>query len=410
MFLLDSPNLIIVAIGTLIMALTSSIAGTFVYLRQQSLMGDVLSHAVFPGVCISFLISGEKDNLTLLIGATVSAILAIALIQFLSNQAKVKQDAALAYVLSTFFAIGIMILAYMQNQGISGQSGIGTFLFGSAASILLEDFWIFSPAFFLVFLFLLLFYKELKLTSFDRTFALTSGIPIKILDFIISTMALLAIITGIQAMGVVLMAALIIIPPTIGRIWSSSLLKMLLVSGFSAAGGSLLGTFWSSQIPGSPTGPWIVIFLGVLAVFSFILSPSRGLIAKQIKSIRHDLKIHSEHLVKLIYKSESGYSSKNLKDRLSLGLLSKKKQIKKRNGDWELTPLGTEEGKRLIRLHRLWEVYLTKKMGIAPDHVHEDADSVEHIISGDVEELLLETLDRPGKDPHNQEIPYSDES
>ncbi len=406
-----SPNLIIVAAGTLIMALTSSLAGTFVFLRKESLLGDVLSHAVFPGVCISFLISGQKNNLSMFIGASITGIIAIALIQYLGKQPKIKQDAALAYVLSTFFALGIIILSFMQNLGISGQSGLETFLFGSAASILLSDFWFFIPAFFIVIALFTIFYKELKLVSFDRKFALISAIPTRITDLVIGTMALLAIITGIQAMGVVLMAALMIIPPTIGRTMSGTLKNMLIISSLVAILGSLMGTFLSASIEGAPTGPWIVLVLGFLAAISFIFSPSRGLIAGRMKTLRREMKINSEHILKTIYKSDDAFrASGALGEKRAIRSLLKGGLVKLEDGTYQLTDTGTEEARRLVRLHRLWELYLTKKMGIKPDHVHEDADSVEHIISGDVEELLLETLDHPQRDPHDQEIPYGKES
>ncbi len=391
------------------MSLTSSLAGTFVFLRKESLLGDVLSHAVFPGVCISFLIAGEKDNFVILIGATITGIIAISLIQYLGNKPKVKQDAALAFVLSTFFALGIVILAYMQNLGISGQSGLETFLFGSAASILLEDFWFFIPAFILVLTLFGLFYKELKLVSFDRKFGIISGISSRTTDMVIGIMALLAIVTGIQAMGVVLMASLMIIPPAIGRTMSVTLKKMIIIAMLTASLGSIAGTYFSSTMTGAPTGPWIVLFLGCIAIIAFIFSPTRGLISRRISALRQETKIRSEHILKSMYKGQEDGKMpefKGSKDSRGLNSLRTKGLVERVEGRFRLTESGREEGRRLVRLHRLWELYLTKKMGIQADHVHEDADSVEHIISGDVEELLLEVLDHPQKDPHDQEIPY----
>ncbi len=388
------------------MSISSSFAGSFVFLKKQSLLGDVLAHSVFPGVCISFLISGYKDNLLLLVGASITGVIAMYLIQYLSNQKKVKQDASLALVLSSFFSLGIIILVFMQNSGVTGQSGIETFLFGSAASILISDYYFFGPACFIILLLGLAFLKEIKSVSFDPGFALTSGIKIKLINSIISFLALLAIISGIQAMGVVLMAALIIIPPTIGRTWSNQLKGMILIAIISAMISSLFGTFFSSSYSGSPTGPWIVIFLGMLATISFVISPTRGLISQRSNSLRKKIKIQSEHILKALYKDQQAAFSGNILDRRAIKTLTKKGLIKTGDKGWKLSPSGIEEAKRLIRLHRLWELYLTKKMGIASDHVHEDADSVEHIISVDIEELLLEDLDRPIKDPHNQEIPY----
>jgi manganese/zinc/iron transport system permease protein len=221
--------------------------------------------------------------------------------------------------------------------------------------------------------------------------------------------------------GVVLMAAMLITPAAAARYWTSNLKSMIFIAaGLSTAAG-IAGAYISWEIERMPTGPWIVMFISLIAIFSFLFSPKKGIVARMILQRRHRLKILEENILKILF--QLGEKEKNflsLRTRqditgkrpmesllLNKGLnrLTRDGYVIKENGAWSLTNEGKEKGQRVTRLHRLWELYLTQYLKIAPDHVHEDAESIEHIITPELERKIEEALGFPTTDPHHSEIP-----
>ncbi|MEM9896438.1 MAG: metal ABC transporter permease, partial [Bacteroidota bacterium] len=266
-----------------------------------------------------------------------------------------------------------------------------------------------------------LFFKELKLVTFDPLFATSIGISVKKFDLLLTSITVLAVVTGIQAVGVVLMAAMLITPAAAARFWTDHLNKMIILAAVFASFSGLAGAFISYTYPSMPTGPWMVMTLSIIALFSFFLAPEKGIIVRQWKRLSIKKQLLEENLLKTFYRigEDVGKSqvTVNVKDlqlvrnfssrQLSLGLKQLKQHgyIKQKDQNWSLTIEGFNKGKRVTRLHRLWELYLTKYLRIAPDHVHEDAETIEHVITPEIEGRLEKLLGYPETDPHKSAIP-----
>ncbi len=271
-FSFSHPNVVIAAIGVSLIGFFSGSVGTFLVLDKKSLLGDAISHSLLPGICLAFLINGSKSPLLLLTGAVISGLMSTYFVDFISNKSKLSRDAALAIGLSFFFSIGIMLLTYIQHNQGSNQAGLESYLFGKAASISLEDTVMISIAGVLSYVSLLIFYRQLKATIFNRSFASSQGISIKFIQALLNACAVIMIAIGIQAVGVVLMAALILAPASISRFYSKRLEKILILSGLIGAFGGLMGTAVSYTLEGMPTGPWIVLVLFVMSILSIVLN------------------------------------------------------------------------------------------------------------------------------------------
>lgn len=420
-FTFKYPNIKYVVFGTVLLSISSAVVGCFTFIKKKSLVGDVVSHAVLPGICISFLASGSKDPFLLIIGAFISGWISIIVMDQIIRNTKIKEDAATGLSLSVFFGVGILLMTYIQHSGNSAQSGLDTFLFGKAAALVGKDLVAFSIIAVIVLLTVYFFYKEFKLISFDPQFAEVIGLPIKRLEMILTSITVLAVVTGIQAVGVVLMAAMLITPAAAARFWTDSLHKMILLSGIFGAFSGISGAFISYSAPSMPTGPWMVMILSIIALGSFFFAPKKGILIRSIRRISIQRQLLEENLLKAFYRigenSGNYFEKVNTTDIRLIRNFPPSQLIKglnklKSNGyaegnteGWQLTPEGYEKGKRITRLHRLWELYLTKYLRIAPDHVHEDADTIEHVITPELENRLESLLGFPESDPHSSTIP-----
>jgi manganese/zinc/iron transport system permease protein len=422
-FSFSDPNIRYVVLGSLFLSAASALVGAFTFLRKRALVGDAIAHAVLPGVCAAFLWSGTKNTLLLVIGAFVTGWLAVYVLEAIRSHSRIKEDAATGIVLSVFFGIGIFLLTIIQNSGMAEQSGLDSFLFGKAASMLLEDVVVFGSIGLLLLICILLFYKELMLYTFDPAFARASGLPVRSLELLLTTLTVLAVVVGIQAVGVVLMAAMLITPAAAARFWTDRLKIMLLLAAFFGAFSGLSGAYISYLAPSMPTGPWIVVVLSTLALFSFFLAPQKGILYKvrMQRSVRN--KIIEENVLKMMY--QLGEANSQFDTARSLTELAERRhmvpahirkilQRLRKQGFLSLSPqgyaftsAGLRKGQRIVRLHRLWEVYLTTYVRLAPDHVHEDAETIEHILTPELEKRLEKLLEYPDTDPHQSKIPYA---
>ncbi|MCE4050784.1 metal ABC transporter permease [Bacillus sp. Au-Bac7] len=276
----SDPNTQWILMGSMLLGLSSGVIGSFAYLRKQALMGDALAHAALPGVCIAFMLTGTKSIFFFLIGAIIAGIAATLSIGFITRNSRIKQDAALGIILSAFFGIGIVLLTQIQHSDSGNQSGLDKFLFGHAASMIKSDVYtIAGIALFLV-LVSIVFFKEFKLISFDPGFAKGIGLPIVALDQFIMLLLVTAVVIGIQAVGVVLMAALLITPAVSARYWTEKLHVMVIYSGVFGAVSGIAGTIISTMANNLPTGPLIVLAATFLFIISILFGPRRGTVAK----------------------------------------------------------------------------------------------------------------------------------
>ena len=313
MTILQSYTTQMVLLGTALLGLASGIAGTFAVLRKESLIGDGLSHAALPGVVIAFLLTGIKDIEVLIIGAALSSITAAWLITITVENSKIKFDGALATILSAFFGLGMVLLTYLQSLNNAGQAGLSKFIFGQAATILARDVYITSVAALIIIVLTALFWKELKLISFDVEYAKTLQIPVTFTLILYRSLLIMTIIIGIQSVGAILISSLLIAPAVGARQWTNKLGTMCILAGFFGMISAIGGTIWSTSVQKLPTGPAIIVILSVIVLLSLIFAPNRGMLWQLRKNrqskralLSETAKISPADLQQRIYRAEGG--------------------------------------------------------------------------------------------------------
>lgn len=283
-----------ITLGTAILGAVTGMLGSFAVLRKQSLLGDAISHAALPGIAIAFLITGAKDSNTLLLGALVSGLIGTFWIRGIITKTHLKSDTALGLILSLFFGFGMLLLTFIQKQPNANQAGLDKYLFGQAATLVESDVWLMAIVTGLCLFVLLLFWKEFKLLLFDADYTKTLGFNTKFIDILITFFIVLAIVLGLQTVGVVLMSAMLLAPAAAARQWTNSLATMVFLAAIFGAFSGVFGTAISASQNNLSTGPVIVLVAAVFVLISFIFSPSRGLLFRQIRFIknRRDLQLH----------------------------------------------------------------------------------------------------------------------
>jgi len=273
-------------LGAALLGVLSGVLGTFAVLREQSLLGDALSHAALPGICIGFLIAGGRHLWPLVLGALAAGAAAALLVLLLTNHSRLKPDASVGAVLSTFFAIGTVLLTYIQNRQLPGQAGLDSFLFGQAAAILPADLGVMAAVAALGLGLVAIFWKEFKLIAFDPGFARSLGWRVSLLEALLTAMIALAVVIGLQMVGVVLMVAMIIAPAAAARQWARRLETMVVLAGVFGAASGMLGTIVSLARPGLATGPLIVLAATGVTVVSLVFAPQRGVLWQAVQRRR----------------------------------------------------------------------------------------------------------------------------
>ena len=418
------PVFLKVLVGTTLLAASSSVVGAFSYLKGQSLVGDAIAHALLPGVVLAFILGGIRNSSFLILGALISGLMAHYGIGYIENKTKLKSDTAVSLVLSTFFGFGIMLMSYIQRTGQGQQAGLERFLLGKAAAITMQDIYIFSALALVLIVGVGLFFKGFQLMTFNEDFAHAIGLPMPLIRFTFTVLTVLAITIGIQTVGVVLMAALLITPSAAARVWTNSLPAMLALAASFAGVAAVMGTYISSVLPKMPTGPWVVLVLAFFGFSSLLFAPKRGWFSKQRRAKANQRKTIRENVLKLLFQQEeqrglptvlSIEEMQGIREMRLDRLTSTLKELKNRlliidhGGSYGLTELGRGEGRRVVRLHRLWELYLTERLGMAADHIHPQAETMEHVITPEIEELLVKELGNPEVDPHQSPIPYEED-
>ncbi len=354
-----------VTLGTAILGAVSGALGTFAVLRQQSLLGDAVSHAALPGIGLAFLLTGSKASLILMVGAGLAGWLATAVVLLVTASTRIKYDSALGLVLSVFFGVGLVLLTFIQKFPNTNQAGLDSFLFGQAASLIAEDVLTMAVLGGLALLVLLLFWKEFKLLAFDSEFAHSLELPIRGLDLGLTTLLVISIVIGLQTVGVVLMSAMIIAPAAAARQWTDHLGTMMLIAMVLGSISGMAGALLSISTSNLPTGPTIVVCATSLVVLSMLFAPKRGIIWRRVRQAVQSQRLESEavlldlfelaqkhdhleypHMEAALHviRPDSGSPRRHLRALEGKGLVQMYA-----NGMWALTPDGVQECHGLLR-------------------------------------------------------------
>jgi len=270
-------TVLLVLQGAVLLGITSGALGTFALLRQQSLLGDAISHAALPGIVVMFLLTHSKNPWILLCGGALAGIVGVASVQYVCTHTKLKKDAILGIILSVFFGFGLVLMTVVQKIPVASQAILNKFLFGNVATLLAHDVCVIAVISLCIFAMLILFWKECSMYVFDPVFAHTIGCNTKIIEMILTMLLVLAIVIGLQTVGVVLMSTMLIAPAAAARQWTVRLSRMLLLSSIFGGGAAFIGVYVSSLVDHIPTGPAIVIVASATVLFSLMCAPKRNI-------------------------------------------------------------------------------------------------------------------------------------
>ncbi|MCK6457070.1 MAG: metal ABC transporter permease [Phycisphaerae bacterium] len=418
-FRLADYNTRVVVIGVTLLGLASGIVGTFAYLRKRALMGDALGHATLPGIAAAFLLLETKSLPILLIGATLSGVLGVLAVAGLRSIPRIKEDAAIGIVLSVFFGIGMVLMAFVQQMRTGHEAGLQNFIYGKAASMLERDARLIAASALVVIAGSLLLYKEFRLICFDQPFAGAQGYPVVALDLAMMALVVVTTVVGLQAVGLILVVAMLIVPPAAARFWTDRLFGMTLLAGLFGALSGWLGASLSALLPRLPTGAIIVVCAGAFFVVSMFFAPQRGILAGLWRQAALRRRIAMQHLLRALAEFEELHgrpapvSGDELRSRRRMShaalravlarAMRRNLVVRDADGRIRLTDDGRVEATRVLRNHRLWEIYLIRYADIAPSHVDRDADEIEHVLSEQIIrelEASLQTLAPIPPSPH----------
>jgi len=290
-----------VAMGAAVLGIVAGALGTFALLRRQSLLGDAMSHAALPGVLLAFMLTGSKAPVVLVLGAAVAGVLGTFLLLSIIRFSRIKEDAGLGIILSVFFGFGLVLLTFLQRNPTAAQAGLNKFLFGQAATLLVGD--VVTMAIFGggALALLVLFWKEFKLLSFDRDYGSSLGYPMTALDLLLTTLLVIGIVIGLQAVGVVLMSALVVAPAAAARQWTDRLSVMMVVASFFGAIAGVAGAFISSLGTGLSTGPVVVLAISVIVLLSLLFGAGRGLVWTWLQQQRNRRRLRTDAVLAWLY-------------------------------------------------------------------------------------------------------------
>lgn len=278
MELLADHTVRIVALGSGVLGAVAGTLGSFAYLRRQSLLGDAVSHAALPGIAIAFLLTGSRAPLVIMLGAAFAGWIGTLAVRSVVNRSRVPFDSALGIVLAVFFGIGLILLTHIQKMPNAAQAGLDSYLFGQAAALLRRDVAAMAVLGGVVLVLVFVLWKEFKILSFDAAFGTSLGLPMARMDVLLTSLLVVAIVIGLQTVGVVLMSAMIVAPAASARQWTQRLGSMVIVSAVIGVGAGVLGAVTSAVVPRLPTGPTIVLLLSVVVAASLLLAPGRGMV------------------------------------------------------------------------------------------------------------------------------------
>ncbi|MCB0325350.1 MAG: metal ABC transporter permease, partial [Bdellovibrionales bacterium] len=380
-------NSSMVVLGATFLGLAAGSIGAFALLRRRALMGDALAHSALPGLALAYLLGvvwwGAERSLTLLLtGALLSGLLGVFFVQAISRHTRLPEDAAIGAVLSVFFGAGIVLLSVIQNMGTGTAGGLAYFIYGQTAAMSSDDALVTLAAALLAVVTAIFFFKEFRVICFDPEFAEAQGWPVNRLDLLLMGLVAFVTVVGLQSVGILLIVAMLIIPPAAARFWSERLRTIVILSGAFGAISGYAGSAASSVLPRLPAGAVIVLIAGVVFFISFFLAPSRGLVAAMIRKRRLQLRIVEDHLLRELFELREQGAPNDVSlalKRLGIGrmllgyLLLRMRQkgfvASGAEGRLVLTDVGFAQAARMTRNHRLWEEYLLTHGNVQTSHV-----------------------------------------
>ncbi|MFT6814779.1 MAG: ABC-type Mn2+/Zn2+ transport system permease subunit [Sphingobacteriales bacterium] len=398
-------------IASSLVGVMCGILGCFIVLRNMSLIGDALSHSILPGVVVGFMIAGHSI-LAFFTGSIIAGLITALLITLIQRKVKGKEDAAIGIVFTVMFALGVIGISWLgRKEGV--HLDLKDFLFGNVLGVSNADLILTSIITGYIILCLIVFYRYFFATTFQQTIAQTLGISTSTMHYFLMLLLSFAVVASLQSVGVILVVAMLIIPASTAYLITSSLKKMLLWSSLIGLTSTIGGLSIAILLETTP-GPAMTVTAGFIYLIFVLFSPKKGLLVKAIRDREKQRKYSMEDVLKQCFKAEKPVPKSFLEERTGLSSAKVAKSIKNllaedlltlAGSDYKLTQLGSDKAEKLLRAHRLWETYMVKQKGNAPEHTHAQAEKIEHHLSDKLIEDVDSSVGSPTKDPHGSPIP-----
>lgn len=411
--ILQEPWALRALAASTMVGLTCGALGAFIVLRNMSLIGDALSHAILPGVVVAFVLLGY-NTLGFFFGSVAAGLFSALLMTWIQQNIKTKNDAAIGIVFTAMFSIGVIGISFISRTGV--HLDLKDFLFGNVLGVSNEDLIMTAVVLVMVILSIIILYRYLFASTFQPTIASTMGIPVKLMHYYLMLLLSFSVVAAMQTVGVILVVAMLITPASTALLLSNKLPKVIMLASITGFLASLSGLFLSIAYE-MPPGPAIAVTATILYLLVAFLAPGHGLLSKWIRKGKQERKIVMEDILKEAFKMSFGAKSdvRNISEKLSIGKMRMRRLLRLMEhqkliemepaGAFALTEAGRAHANNLIRAHRLWESYLVKEMGMQIDHIHPEAERYEHILTSDQVDEVDKQLGYPALDPHGSPIP-----
>ena len=429
-------NTRVVIVGATLLGLAAGLVGTFLLLRKRALLSDAISHATLPGIALAFIVmsliwGNGKNLLGLIAGAAVFSVLGTASVIMIQKYTRLKDDAALGIVLSVFFGFGIALMGLATRMETGNAAGLSSFIYGKTASMLFFDAMLIALTALGTIIFCILFFKEFALICFDENYGAVQGWPVTRLDFLMMSLVVVVTVIGLQAVGLILVVALLIIPAAAARFWTFRLRHMLWLSGVFGALSGMLGSGISALMANLPAGAVIVLTASAIFLISMTFGSARGILKLVIERFKLRKRILTENLLRDLYEwyesvhkasnegsfliesqvqgpsvddllDQRSWSSKQLRPTIR-SLTASKNLIVDAGDRLQFTDQGIQAAQDIVRKHRLWEAYLISHADVATGMVDLSADRIEHVL----DEEIIRKLEGLFPSIHPKELPKS---
>ncbi len=399
-------------IASALVGITCGILGCFIVLRNMALIGDALSHAILPGVVVAFMIGLGGNTIGRFAGAVIAGLLTAIIITWIQRNVKTKNDAAIGIVFTAMFSLGVIGISYISRQpGV--HLDLKDFLFGQVLGVTNDDIWLTTGVTAYVVLSVVVFYRYLFITTFQPVIAQTMGISVSTMHYFLMLLLSFAVVAALSTVGVILVVAMLVTPASTALLLTNRLHYALVIAALFGLLSAAAGLFFAILFETTP-GPAMAVTATVLYLLAAFFSPKKGLVFRFFQKRKLQSRIRLEDVLKLAYRQQQvgqltmegllrglGFSKGALEEQLQI--LRSKNLLEKNS--LTLTEEGREEGRRLVRAHRLWETYLASEMGLTAEQIHDDADKYEHLLTDEILDEVDKTLGYPTTDPHGSPIP-----
>ncbi|QYK49567.1 MAG: metal ABC transporter permease [Phycisphaeraceae bacterium] len=382
-------NTTLVLIGATLLGIAAGLVGVFVMLRRRSLISDAVGHATLPGIATAFIIGNAigmdgRSMAVLLPGAAIGAATGLLAIQWIVRATRLTEDAAIGAVLSVWFGVGVVLLSVIQTMQVGNQGGLKTFIFGQTAAMSTTDARLMGAVAFASIAVVALLFRRLRVVAFDEAYARSLGVRVGLIDAALMALVVTVCVVGLQAVGLLLIVALLIIPAAAARFWTDRLLPLAALSAAAGGASAFVGSAISASFTRVPAGPAIVLVAGAIFVLGMLLAPSRGLVAGLIRQHSVRTRIQADHA--MLHLATVGPMPieaalpPGLSGLLARGMLQRRGLVRRDERMVALTDAGLAAARLADRRRRLWRLYLIRHADIAASHVDLTADAVEHVV------------------------------